>query len=376
MATTRRKFLTLAAAVGLAPGARRAASVYAAGDSPPPVRAITKGPKYHWFGYYDKFQSDPTDRYLLGMEIDFVDRDPRPDDLIRIGMVDLADGDRWIELGQSRAWCWQQGCMLQWRPGSDSEILWNDRSGDHWVCHVLDVFTGKQRTIPHAIYAVSPDGRTAVTVDYGRLWRLAPGYGYNGVADANEGYNLPEDDGVWQVNLETGDAKLIVTFHDVVKLGEPIYNMANSPNYFKHLLFSPDGSRFIFLQRWMPRWPNRDRFTRMLTANHNGSDLRIVDDSGGTSHFIWRDPQHILAWTRLPSHGSRFYLFNEPTGVAEVISPDVMKLNGHCSYLPGNEWILNDTYPQGKERMQDVYLYHVPTGRVVSLGRFHSPTQY
>ncbi|RIH67098.1 hypothetical protein D1164_01315 [Mariniphaga sediminis] len=37
-----------------------------------------------------------------------------------------------------------------------------------------------------------------------------------------------------------------------------------------------------------------------------------------------------------------------------------MTSNGHCSYLPisGNEWILNDTYPDEK-RLQNIYLYHV-----------------
>jgi len=25
----------------------------------PPVRAITRGPKFHWFGYYDKLQIRP-----------------------------------------------------------------------------------------------------------------------------------------------------------------------------------------------------------------------------------------------------------------------------------------------------------------------------
>mgnify|MGYP000396849499 CR=1 FL=1 len=89
-----------------------------------PIRAITRGPKYHWFGYYDKLQFDPMGRYALGMEVDFQHRSPRPDDRIRIGMIDLENGDRWTELGRSRAWCWQQGCMLQWRPGSETEILW------------------------------------------------------------------------------------------------------------------------------------------------------------------------------------------------------------------------------------------------------------
>ena len=53
-----------------------------------------------------------------------------------------------------------------------------------------------------------------------------------------------------------------------------------------------------------------------------------------------------------------------------------MTNNGHCTYLPGNEWILNDTYPQGKERLQSPYLYHVKTGKRVWLGHFHLPPEY
>ena len=47
----------------------------------PAVRAITRGPKFHWFGYYDKLEFDPTGRYVLGMEVDFEHRSPRPDDV-------------------------------------------------------------------------------------------------------------------------------------------------------------------------------------------------------------------------------------------------------------------------------------------------------
>jgi len=52
-----------------------------------------------------------------------------------------------------------------------------------------------------------------------------------------------------------------------------------------------------------------------------------------------------------------------------------MKRDGHCSYLPGNEWILNDGYPD-RNRNQTPYLYHVKTGRKVELGHFHQPPQY
>jgi len=61
-------------------------------QSLPAVRAITQGPKFHWFSYYDKLQFDPTGRYALGMEVDFEHRSPKADDIIKIGMVDLKNG--------------------------------------------------------------------------------------------------------------------------------------------------------------------------------------------------------------------------------------------------------------------------------------------
>src|SRR5437667_58594 len=79
-------------------------SLSAAPEKLPPVRAITRGPKFHWFGYYDKLQFDPASRYALGMEGSFEHRMPAADDTVRLGMVDTADGDRWIDLGVSHSW--------------------------------------------------------------------------------------------------------------------------------------------------------------------------------------------------------------------------------------------------------------------------------
>ena len=59
----------------------------------------------------------------------------------------------------------------------------------------------------------------------------------------------------------------------------------------------------------------------------------------------------------------------------EVVAPDVMTRDGHCAYLPGSQWIINDTYPD-RDRFQTVYLYHVPSGRKVEVGRFFLPPEY
>jgi len=339
----------------------------------PPIRAITEGPKCHWFGYYDKLQLDPSCRYVLGMEVDFEHRSPEPDDVVKVGRIDLVDGDRWTELGETRAWCWQQGCMLQWRPGSDREVLWNDREGDCFVCHVLDVRTGARRTLPEAIYTLSPDGRTAVGTDFRRIQDLRPGYGYAGIPDPNADMLAPEDVGLYRLDLETGASELIVSIADVAAIPYPHGDLSGAKHYFNHLLFNTDGARFIFLHRW--RVGAGGFNTRMMTAAADGSNVRVVDDYGHTSHFIWRDPEHILAWSYNPSRESKFYLYRDGSRDVEVVGKDVMMVNGHCTYLPGAEWILNDTYPD-RDRLQHLYLYHVPTGRRVPLGEFASPSDY
>jgi len=363
---SRRELLCGAAALAAhaAPGA----------EGLPPVRAITRGPKFHWFGYYDKLQFDPTGRYALGMEVEFEHRSPRPEDAIRIGMVDTRDGDRWIDLGQTRAWCWQQGCMLQWLPGSRREVIYNDRLEGRFVSHILDLRSGRRRTLPAPIYAVSADARWAVYPDFRRLHDTRPGYGYCGIPDPNRDVAAPKDAGIWRMDLRSGKTELIFSIADACAIPYRHGHWQGAKHWFNHLLFAPAGGRFCFLHRW--GWPDQPgRVTRMFTMDVTGGNVFELMPYGMCSHFIWRDPQHILAWSRHPSHQDRFYLWRDQTGHVEVVGKEVMTADGHCSYLPGNEWILNDTYPD-KERRQNPYLYHAATGRRVALGHFSSPKEY
>jgi len=120
-----------------------------------------------------------------------------------VGIVDLEDGDRWIELGESRAWCWQKGCMLQWVPGSQSEVIWNDLEGGQLVSHILDV-RPKKTHAAHPIYALSPDGRWALRPDFYRIHEVIKGYGYIPPAGMKRSHPAPEDSGIWRIDLSTG----------------------------------------------------------------------------------------------------------------------------------------------------------------------------
>ena len=351
-----------------------------------PVRAITRGPAFHWFGYYDKLQFDPSNRLVLSNQVSFEHRTPTAEDRIQVGMIDLEDGDRWIELGKSDAWGWQQGCMLQWIPGSRNEVIWNDREDGRFLSRIKNVETGETRTLPRAVYALSPDGKWAVTADFARIQALRPGYGYQGIADPHRTKKAPAESGIWRMNLETGESDLVFSLAEAAATPFKGASLAEQWNWFNHLLIAPDSKRFTFLHRWRAKGPDDAEFavnngfvTRMFTMNLDGSDPFIIDPSGYTSHFIWRDAGHICAWTRPEGKPDAFYLLEDHTGMAAVVGEGDMPVNGHNTYLPagdGTEWILNDTYPTGVRRRQTPYLYHQPTRKRHDLGHFHSPREY
>ncbi len=373
---SRRTFLHSAAVLSGAAILSRVPARAAQSPGPVPVRAITRGPGFHWFGYYDKLQFDPAGRLALAQEVGFEHRSPTAADVIKVGMVDLRDHDRWSELGESRAWNWQQGCMLQWLPGSSSEVIWNDREDARFVCHVLDVHTGKRRTIPHPIYALSPDGVWAIAPDFRRLNDCRPGYGYAGIPDPNRDVAAPEDAGIWRLDLRTGQAKLLLSFAQLAQVPQPGGFSAGAKHWFNHLLVAPDGKRFAFLHRWRGAAEGKSWRTRMLTANADGSGLHVLIPSGRVSHFVWGDSKHILAYAGYGAdpRAWRCQVFEDQTRHSELVE-GMLEVDGHCTYLPGSRWILCDAYPD-KDRQQNLYLLELATRQRHTLGRFNSPAPY
>ncbi len=335
-----------------------------------PSRAITQEPSSHWFSYYDKLQFDHNNRYVLGMEVDFNDRPPKPDDVIKLGMVDLQEDDKWIEFGETVAWSWQQGCMLQWVPQSESEVIYNIRKDGKFASVIQDVFTGEKRTLPRAVYALSPCGKKAVSVNFARLDNTRPGYGYAGIQDPWGDVFQPEDDGIYVMDLETGETRLIISLHQIAVL----YNQRTRDgrkSWFNHLLFNTDGSRFIFLHRWFRDADNEGRwYTRMFTARPDGGDIFTVADHDMVSHFIWKNPEQILAWSTEENGENHFHVYDDLTEQRKVIGEGILSRDGHCTYSPSREWILTDTYPD-KNRMQNLMLYRPSDSKLVKLGKFY-----
>ena len=333
----------------------------------PPAKAVTRGPRHHFFGYYDKSPWDRAMRRMLALETTFMDRPPTGEDVAVVGVVDLGSGT-FEPVAETRAWNWQQGTMLRWLPGSDDrEIIFNDLQEGQFVSVILNLETGRQRVLPRPIYAVAPDGRSAVTLNFARLHVHRPGYGYAGLPDPLVDVPIPPDDGIWRLDLKTDESQLIVSLEEIAAQ-QTDERMAGGLHRFNHLQFNADGTRFIFLHRW--KKPEEWGYTRLYTGGPAGEPLCLLADEGMTSHFDWRGATHVLAWARREGK-DHFWLFKDRSDRAEVIGEKTLLQDGHCSYSPDLQWILNDTYPD-QEHRRTLMLYQPATDRRIDLGKFYS----
>ena len=336
------------------------------------VRRVTQPPGDYFFGYYEKTPWSPCSTRLLGMRAGFRDRQPTPDDELVLGLVDPQGRAPFEPFATTKAWCWQQGTMLQWASGTTDGVVYNRRRAGRFVGVVHDLASGNTRELERAVYAVDPMGRYAIGLNFARLATQRPGYGYEGVADpwVNEG--APADDGVWRIDLDSGGAELVLSLAEIVGL-DPDAGMAGQTHWLNHAQINTDGSRVAVLHRWQPS--DAPRQTRLVTLRPDGSDARVIWGARLVSHYDWRSADEILVWGGAPAAPTAFWRVSAAGATPRAFADDVLTEDGHCSYSPDRAWIANDTYPDS-QNLRQLMIVRTADGLRVDLGAFHAPPEF
>ena len=104
----------------------------------------------------------------------------------------------------------------------DDTILFNDFRGDRFVTVVMNWRTKAERILPMPVSAVSAARTWAVSINYARLYLTRPDSGYAGYGqDPRKDVEWPEDDGLWTMDLKTGECRLILSVAQGRKLCPP-----------------------------------------------------------------------------------------------------------------------------------------------------------
>jgi hypothetical protein len=317
----------------------------------------TTGYTGFWFFGVDQF--DKKDRYIIALKVYFMDRDVTKDDVAEIGYIDLRKNYRWTKIGTTTAWNWQQGCRLQWRPKSD-EIVWNDRNetNTQFITRLYNFKTGATRTLPRAVYHISPDGSKATSQDFNRMfWG---GCDYVGIPDPYRNENTPAGTGLWIMDMETGSSKLIKNFTEMAKIiASDGWNDSWGNLYLFRADWNKTGSRLI--SYWKVEKNNME--PSGYTMDSHGSDLRFFYRDPSPSHYFWRDDETLIegkGWFTVKDDGSgkKYQLPGDPKESMKTLNPDP-------TYI-GTDWIVGDCYPRGiAKNYQYIFLYHIPTGKYI-----------
>lgn len=372
--------------------------------SPTLIRRVGDASAHHFFGYYNKSNFDREDKRLLAQRVDHFTGDITGRETATLGYFDLEANDQFHAIGQTTTWNWQMGSQLQW-VGNSNHIIYNARtdSSDRdtpypdFCSKLHDLDSGETRTLPLPVYVLSPDGHYALSVNYSRFMVTHKTIGYPATHQEPELEKAPSDDGIYRMDMESGDYQLILSLAQL-RAFDPRPSMDKAIHWITHLEANPSGSRFLFIHRWTERVEDETCFLhRLFTVNGDGSDLRLLECSDhplpqlaegfdpnevGTfdyekseyqiSHPMWKSDEEIIVWG--PHDGAiHYHLYHDATGKVDIIGPDILTENGHMTYSRDGRWILSDTYPDATTNERILFLFDTHTQTRHDIGSFFTP---
>ena len=325
----------------------------------------------YYFGYYDKCPWDAKDRRIIVLKARRTWKSPAPAEPAELALIDTADGSLRV-IATVNAWNVQQGCMAQWLgPDFDRYILYNDFRDGAFCSVIYDADTGREvRVLPLPVYDVSRDGSFALSLDFSRLNRMRPGYGYSNLPDATEGQLCPDAPCIWRMSLADGSVVPLLKYTDFAAF-EPDTSMAGAEHKVNHLMINPSGTRFMVLHRWFQKGR---KHTRLVTADCDGTRLYNLSDDGFASHCCWKNDAEILSFLRKNAAGDHYYLMKDGTREYRLLWP-ALRTDGHCTYSPDLSRVVTDTYPNHK-RLASVYVCSDESNRAQRVARVFSPLRY
>ena len=311
--------------------------------------------------FYDTSPFSPSGRYLAVTRLPTERRPPRPGELADVLVIDLNTGET-KTVAQTCGWDVQLGAQVQWG-ADDGSLFFNDLDVATWTPFGvrLDPISGRSTRLDGTVYMISADGQ----------WSASPCLLRTAVTQGGYGVVVPRrriprnvgaaaDDGIYLTSTATGKSRLLVSLAQIVAEAQPAFRRDRykaGDFYGFHVKWNPQGTRLLFVLRWLPRrWGPNWLFKRrrqnglksVITMNADGSDIRVaVPDSlwaKGGHHPNWcPDGEHLIMNLNCHSDGLRFVKVKYDGSTLETLAPSV-RGSGHPTLHPDGRHLLTDAY--------------------------------
>jgi hypothetical protein len=327
------------------------------------VGQLTSGSKHHFFGYIGQCQTIPwntSGRFILGLEIDRIDRMPQPEEAATVILIDTHEGDRILRVDRTHAWNPQQGTMFYWNPlCPETQFLFNDRdveTGDVFTV-VYDIEEKKRvreyryKDSPIGNSGVAANGSSFLALNYGRLARLRLVTGYPEARDWSRDQKAPKNDGIFIVDIKTGKKRLLVSYHQLEDLlKDTRQDLDHSGLFINHTLWNREANRIYFFVR--AGWDGRSgkRINVPCSIYADGTGLTVQDFIGG--HPDWAEGSLLIG-----RQGRKQVLYDveQKKVVEQWGTPDIFpNPEGDIALSPDGRWFVNG-HKNGDRNFYTVY---------------------
>lgn len=336
------------------------------------IKSYIGGGQESFFGYYDR-SPESLDGYILSYLLNggSTSKKPNCDEPIMLAVFP-PDGEEPIYALPISSYNWQQGARAQWV--SKDLFMVNDYDKEHH--RYVSRLVSKQDFSVKRIYDYPVQDAFStkffLSVNYRRLATLRPDYGYTNMRLLNE-RELRDlsGDGIWRIDFETGEGRLIVSLKSLCDMS-PNPDFSAAYHKVNHVMISPHGDKFIFLHRMVL---DGRRFDRLVLADSERGEVKILNNSGMVSHCTWVDNETLVGYMRSPDGHDGYWVVNVQAASFERFADGRLDCYGDGHPHANGDMFVTDTYPD-KARMQKLILANWRTGEINEIGEFYHGFEY
>jgi hypothetical protein len=259
------------------------------------------------------------------------------------------------------AWNPQQGTMFYWNPlAAETQFFFNDRNLETGEVFTVIYDIEKKKRVHEYRYDDTPIGNGGVAADgsawlglnYGRLARLRLVTGYPAALDWSKEETAPENDGMFIVDIKSGEKRLLVSYHELEeKLKEHGLDVEHTGLFINHTLWNRNGDRIYFFVRAGWNDQGGERITTPCSINADGSGLTLHDLHIG-GHPEWAEGSLMIG---RQGENQILYDVDKQQVVGQLGTPEMFPdPEGDISLSPDGNWFVNG-YKKGTENFYAVY---------------------
>lgn len=271
-------------------------------------------------------------------------------------------------LARTTAWNWQQGAMLSWAP--DDTLFFNAFEDGKLIARRISTTGEAVREYDLPVQSLSPDGASFMSLNYNRLRRYRPEYGYTKDGSNPEFDFDDETDGIWFVDTDTGETRLVINLAQLKQFLPDDVNATLTAHKINHICWSPNGRKILFMYRF---FQGGKKGSRLYVADPDGGALVLLADNQVISHYTWLDDARIVAWARDRSGRDGYNIYDIRTADETPMQQGEFDNlgDGHPSYTSAGGLLAFDTYPL-KDRCRRLFVYAMGSGQHIEVARLFS----